>query len=94
MDIVTLSKAIACEIQLNGKKYFFSVIYRSPSQTPLEFENFMNNFELMLSSMQTGNPYSVIITGGFNCISSQCWEHDIENDEGKAFDILATDLGL
>ena len=54
----------------------------------------MNYFELMLSRMHAENPYSVIITGDFNCRSPQWWEYDIENDEGIAFDILTTDLGL
>ena len=39
----------------------------------------------MLSRIQADNLYSVIITGVLNCI---------ENDEGKTFEILTTDLGL
>ena len=46
-DLETLPECIVCEIQLNGKKYFFAVLYRSPSQTSAEFEDFTNNFELI-----------------------------------------------
>ena len=93
-DLVTLPECIVCEIHLNRKKYFFVVVYRSPSQNHSEFENFMMNFELLLSKMHAENPFSVIITGDFNCRSSQWWENDIENNEGKLFEIMTSDLGL
>ena len=48
-DLVTLPECILYEIQLNRKKYFYAVIYRSPRQGPEEFDNFTINFELMLS---------------------------------------------
>ena len=93
-DLVTLPECIVYEIQLNRKKYFFAVIYRSPSQGPEEFDNFTINFELMLSKMHAENPFCVIITGDFNCRSTQWWENDIENNEGRLFEPLASDNGL
>ena len=93
-DLETLPECIVCEIQPNVKKYFFAVLYRSPSQTSAEFEDFTNNFELMLSKMSAENPYSVVITGDFNCRSSQWWENDIDNEEGKIFEPFTSDLGM
>ena len=93
-DLAILPECIVHEIHLNKKKYFFAVVYRSPSQNETEFENFMMNFELMLSKMNAENPFSVIITGDFNCRSTQWWENDIENNEGKLFELLTSDLGL
>ena len=93
-DLVTLPECILYEIQLNRKKYFFAVIYRSPSQGPEEFDNFSMNFELMLSKMHAKNPFCIIITGDFNCRSTQWWENDIENNEGKLFEPLTSDNGL
>ena len=93
-DLVTLPECIVYVIQLNRKKYFFAVIYRSPSQGPEEFDNFTINFELMLSKMHAENPFCVIITGDFNCRSTQWWENDIENNEGRLFEPLASDNGL
>ena len=97
-DLVTLPECIVCEVQLDKKKYFFTVLYRSPSQSQTEFQDFMNNFELMLSKMSGENPYCVIITGDFNCRSTNWWENDIENDiendEGKLFEPLTIDVGL
>ena len=61
-DLETLPECIVCEFQLDRKKYFFVVLYRSPSQSQNEFQVFMNNFELMLSKMSDENPYCVIVT--------------------------------
>ena len=55
-DLEKLPESIVCEIQLNHKKYFFVLIYRSPSQTPDECVAFMGNFELMLSTMYAEEP--------------------------------------
>ena len=93
-DFVTLPECIVYEIHLNGKNYFFAVIYRSLSQGPEEFENLSTNFELILSKMHTENPFCVIITRDFNCRLTQWWENDIENNEGKLFEPLASDNGL
>ena len=45
IDLATLPECIVCEIQLNRKKYFFVVVYRSPSQDQNEYDNFMIEFE-------------------------------------------------
>ena len=80
------------------RKYFFVVVYRSPSQDQGQFDNFMINIELMLAKKHAENLYCVIITGDFNCKSTQWWESDIENNEGKLFENiegkLTADIGL
>ena len=47
-DLVTLPECVVSEIQINRKKYFFVVAYRSPSQDQMEFDDFTTNFELLL----------------------------------------------
>jgi len=44
--------------------------------------------------MQLETPYCIVITGDFNCRSTQWWADDIENTEGKLFEPLTSDLGL
>ena len=56
-DLVTLPECVVCEIQLNKKKYFFVVIYRSPNQNQNEFDIFTMNFELLLSKLHAENPF-------------------------------------
>ena len=93
-DMATLPESIVCELSLDRKKYFFVVLYRSPSQNHQEFSDFMNNFELMVSKMSAEEPYACIVTGDFNCRSPQWWESDNENDERRQFEPLTSDLGL
>ena len=70
-DIAILPECIVCELHFDRKKYFFVVLCRSPSQDQSEFDNFMNNFELMLSKISAEDPQAVIITGDFYCRSPQ-----------------------
>ena len=93
-DLETQPECVVCEIKLNRKKYFFAILYRSPSQTQVEFEGFRQNFEQILSKMSAENPFSVIITGDFNCQSTQWWDGEFENEEGKIFEPFTADLGL
>ena len=44
--------------------------------------------------MHAKNFFCDIITGDFNCRSTQWWENDIENNEGKLFKPLVSDNGL
>ena len=39
-----LSKCLLCEVSINHKKSNVAVLYRSPSQNSLEFDNFILNF--------------------------------------------------
>ena len=36
----------------------------------------------------------MMITGDFNCRSSQWWENDVDNEEGKIFEPFTRDVGL
>ena len=93
-DIATVPECIVVQLQLNRKKFFFTIIYRSPSQSHEEYESFLINFELMLSKMFAENPYAVVLSGDFNCRSTQWWDKENENEEGRCFDPLISDLGL
>ena len=93
-DLSTLPECVVCEIHINKRKYFFTVVYRAPNQDQDEFKSFTDNFELLISKMQLETPYCIVITGDFNCRSTQWWADDIENTEGKLFEPLTSDLGL
>ena len=93
-DLETLSECIVCEIQIKGKKYFFTILYRSPSQSQEELEVFINKFELMLSKKASENPYCVVITGDFNARSAQWWENHVENDAGRLIEPFKADMGF
>ena len=82
------------KVQLDKEKYVFAILYRSPSQSQTEFQDLMNNFELMLSRMSDGNPYCVIITGDFNCRSTNWLEDDIEMTRVNLSNHLPMTLGF
>ena len=44
--------------------------------------------------MHAENPFRGIITGDFNCRSTQWWENDSENNEGRLSEPISFDNGL
>ena len=55
----------------------------------------MTNFENLLSNMSAENiSYTIIMSGDFNCRSSQWWENENKSEEGKRFEPLVSNLGL
>ena len=68
-DLVTLPECVVSEIQIDRKKYFFAVIYRSPSQDQSEFDNLTINFELLLSKMQAEKIHSVLLSPAISTVA-------------------------
>ena len=50
-DICTLDNCLVTEIRLQGEKCFLTCIYRSPSQSRDEFDDFCPKFDLLLSNI-------------------------------------------
>ena len=88
------SECIVLELDCNGKKLLFSTLYRSPSQSLDEFENFLTDFEDCLSSMCSKNPDLITILGDFNAKSSNWWTGDNTSYEGLRIDSLTSFYGL
>ena len=44
--------------------------------------------------MHAEKPSCTIITGDFNCHSTQWWEDDAEKYEGKLFEPITAEIGL
>ena len=51
VDITSLPECLVCEVTIQNKKGYVAVMYRSPSQSSIEFESFLSGFEVMLSSI-------------------------------------------
>ena len=43
---------------------------------------------MMINRLQMERPHSVVLTGDFNCRTSQWWTEDAESAEGMALDEL------
>ena len=48
------------------KNYFFTCLYRSPSQIHNKTEGFCRNLDFLLSNINDLNPYFSVLTGDFN----------------------------
>ena len=93
-DLEILPECIVSEFHINRRKYFFVVLYRSPSQNQAQFQDFIHNFESLVSKIADESPHCMIITGDLNCRSTNWWEGDIDNEEGISLEASTTDLGL
>ena len=75
-DLCTLKECLITEIRVHKKMFFFSCLYKSPSQTQNEFEEFCNDLNLLLSNVNDVNTTLSVITGDFNAKSSGWWSLD------------------
>ena len=57
------------EMKLNGKSVILSTLYRSPSQSTDEFDNFFSKFEDNLFSIISKKPFLTCILGDVNAKS-------------------------
>ena len=49
INVPFLSQCVLCEVTLQSQKGYVIVIYRSPSQSTVEFDEFLSNFENLLN---------------------------------------------
>ena len=82
-DICTLDNCLVTEICSQNEKCFLTCLYRSPSQSHDEFENFCIKFDILLSQINDEIPICSVITGEFNAPCSRWWRNDITNFAGK-----------
>ena len=64
------------------------MIYRSPNQNSENFNLFQENLQKVIDSMKDLRPHTIVITGDFNCRSSQWWPGDRNLPEGVVLDQL------
>ena len=85
-DLELLQELIVTELTICRKKVFLITLYRSPSQTSEQYEIFIDKLQVLLNHVRDERPYCLILTGDFNCRSSQWWKEDVESPEGAALD--------
>ena len=94
VDITSLPECLVCEVTIQNKKGYVAVMYRSPSQSSIEFESFLSGFEDILSSVLFSKSQFTVILGDFNARSSTWWSNDITNINGTLIDSLTTTHGF
>ena len=94
VTLSSLSECIIFEVSIQNNKDYIGVVYRSPCQDTIEFQNFLSNFETILSDATTNNALFTIILGDFNASSSVWWTNDKTTTEGTKLEFLATVHGF
>ena len=69
-------------------------LYRSPSQSADEFDNFLNKLNLTMESIIQKNPFLTVVIGDFNVSSSKWWTDDITTLEGLKIENLLSQFSL
>ena len=90
----SFSECIMSEVSIQNCKGDIGVVNRSPSQDSFKFENFLSNFEKVLSDTPSCNSLFTIILGDFNVRSSVWWTKDKTAMEGTQLESLTTVHGF
>ena len=69
-------------------------LYRSPSQSDIEFDDFVKKFELLLDNLYNLNPYFVILLGDFNAKLKKWKLDDNDTNEGTKIEAVTSSFGL
>ena len=64
-----LQECLILEISINNKTSYVVSLYRSPSQTPDEFDSFINDFEKLIIDIYSRKADFVLMIGDFNAKS-------------------------
>ena len=80
---LNLNESLKLEIDIQNKKRFVISLYRSPNQSKDEFDQFLLNFEQLISDRMSQNPHFISVTGDFNVWSSSWSKNGITTSEGN-----------
>ena len=78
LKVIGLSHLQECfnfDIKIGDKTCKFVCLYRSPSHTKDEFDNFIKNLELNLEHIANKSPFLILALGDFNA-KMQGWYQD------------------
>ena len=82
LNINYLQKCICFYLKIGSKLCTIISLYRSPSQSADEFDNFLNKLNLTMESITQKNPFLTVVIGDFNARSSKWLTDDKTTQEG------------
>ena len=94
LNLSLLPECLVCEVSIQNKRGFLVTMYRSPSQSHDCFQNFLNEFEKLLSSIAEKKSDFTVIVGDFNARSTTWWSGDITTTEGTNIKALTSHHGF
>ena len=89
-DLADLDQCVVLEIRVKRSKCFVSCMYRSPSDSNDEMNDFCQKFESTCSKIALENPLASFILGDFNAKSAKWWEYGETNACGLLLDDIST----
>ena len=66
LNINYLQECICFDLKIGSKLCTIVSLYRSPSQSADEFDNFLNKLNLTMESITQNNPFLTVVIGDFN----------------------------
>ena len=81
-DITYLNECIVVELKSKKHKFFLTSLYRSPSQSDLEFNIFIDDLENILSKISLETPLLSVVLGDFNAKNNKWLSTDINSIPG------------
>ena len=73
VDALYIDQCIICVINIQNTTSCVAVIYKSPSQSSSEFEQFLVKFDKLLKQVNMLKPSFTVILGDFNAGSRSWW---------------------
>ena len=90
-----LDQCIVSEVTFKNKKKGHVIsLYRSPSQTPDQFDNFLQLFEELLQDIFKLKSSFILINGDFNCRNSNWYLGDPVTPQGARVEALTSFYAL
>ena len=80
-DLTNLEECLVCKLRAGSKQLFFTVIYRSPSQTLYRFSVFKRKCEETIVNINNCSPLISLYVGDFNARNLDWWENYIRNTQ-------------
>ena len=94
VDTPYIKQYTLCEINIQNITGYVAVIYRSPSLSSNEFEEFLVNFDKLLNQFNMLKSSFTVILGDFNPRSQSWWSDAIASFEGSHIDSQTTTCGF
>ena len=94
LNITNLHECLFCELFLNSRRSYIVSLYRSPSQSSDEYDDFIKTFEQLLLHLASFKPHLLLMTSDFNARSSSWWSGDVDNIEGARLESITFFYGL
>ena len=94
VELNNCNECIVFEVCIRNKKGCIILLYRSPSQTHDEFDNFFLTLEQVLCDIIARNSLFDLVTRGCNARTANWWRNNMTTTEVTKIDSLTTSNGF